>query len=115
MIDQTGVVRLKSGAKPTCSTCELVVVATDEEGSSSVARVRKKETGGQTDIETEKKDGDRETERWIVHPSFQIVVKNTAYTAEVSSSTVLTIIALFALFGIVLVITLFLLKQVKSA
>lgn len=39
LIDPSGIVRLKPGAKPTCTSCELIVVATDEEGGSSIARV----------------------------------------------------------------------------
>lgn len=45
----------------------------------------------------------------------QIIIKNSAYTQEMSNSTMLTIVALFALFGIVILIIVFLLKQVKSA
>ncbi|WKY14461.1 hypothetical protein Q1695_000196 [Nippostrongylus brasiliensis] len=39
VVDQDGVVRLQPDSRPPCSTCELVVLATRDDGASSVAKI----------------------------------------------------------------------------
>ncbi|RCN25056.1 hypothetical protein ANCCAN_29234 [Ancylostoma caninum] len=39
IVDQEGVVRLQPDARPPCGTCELVVLASRDDGATSVAKI----------------------------------------------------------------------------